>query len=257
MPRPVATVVIPVYNQKPEWLVQAVQSAADQTVPVEIIVVDDGSDDQFLFLAPVRQIRHENNKGIAAALNTGIKAMTTDWFCWLSSDDLMAMEKTAIQLRYLQETGLKASCHPYEVVNPGGGLIGYSAIPPLMVEDIARCKELGSPIPDHWQYKTLIAQQQDFSGNCWVNGSTCMIHRSVIEDVGGLDESLSYSQDWMWWVNIGRKYHWLFINKILGRRREGNNLTERISQDHALRLQRDAEDRRVREVARSYLHEMR
>jgi glycosyltransferase involved in cell wall biosynthesis len=89
---PVASIVIPTYNQRPQYLAEAVNSALGQTVPnVEVIVVDDGSDeppfaDRDLKPENLQIIRHETNRGIAAALNTGIRASSAPWVCWLSSD---------------------------------------------------------------------------------------------------------------------------------------------------------------------------
>ncbi|MGD8200615.1 glycosyltransferase family 2 protein [Ornithinimicrobium sp. W1679] len=70
----VVTIVIPTFNDKPEHLAAAVQSAQEQTHPaVEIIVVDDGSD------APVAMddvvVIRQANAGVAAARNRGIEAL--------------------------------------------------------------------------------------------------------------------------------------------------------------------------------------
>lgn len=59
----------------------------------ELVVVDDGSTDATVdvlsgFVDPrIHVIRHEVNRGVCAAKNTGIEAVHGDWFAFLDSDD--------------------------------------------------------------------------------------------------------------------------------------------------------------------------
>ena len=85
------TVIIPTYN-RPELTLRAINSVHRQrpVPPAEIIVVDDGSHDNTAELAGrsgVRIIRHEHNRGLSAARNTGISAATHEWVALLDSDD--------------------------------------------------------------------------------------------------------------------------------------------------------------------------
>lgn len=86
------SVVIPVYNRaKP--LADAIQSVLDQTVPAtEIIVVDDGSDDDPLavvdnFRDPRIRLLRQENAGGGAARNAGIEAASGTHIAFLDSDD--------------------------------------------------------------------------------------------------------------------------------------------------------------------------
>lgn len=95
------TVCIPTYNDK-EHLWNAVKSAVDQTVlPLEIIVVDDGSDpDQGLLVSDlldgglVRVVR-VTNRGLSAARNTGLMLARGSAFLPLDADD--SIEPTYIE----------------------------------------------------------------------------------------------------------------------------------------------------------------
>lgn len=87
------SIVIPLFNQK-EFFVEAVESALAQSVPVEIIVVDDGSTDGGRFLADEYvekgvKVIHQVNKGLASARNTGIMNATGEFILPLDADDIL------------------------------------------------------------------------------------------------------------------------------------------------------------------------
>lgn len=84
------SILIPIFNQK-EYFVEAVESALAQTVPVEIIVVNDGSTDGSNFLveeyADRVKVIHQVNKGLPSARNTGIMNAKGEYILPLDADD--------------------------------------------------------------------------------------------------------------------------------------------------------------------------
>jgi glycosyltransferase involved in cell wall biosynthesis len=237
---PVASVVIPVYNQKPEVLRAAVKSALAQTVPVEVIVVDDGSDvpvsdvlvgliaeDGVQVGASLRIHAHPGNQGISAALNTGIADMTTDWFAWLSSDDLFDPRKVEYHLASLLAADAKAGYTGYNLVFDNGNMIGH-VVTALFPSRAEQMKVLGRV--------------------CAINGSTVMIHRSVFDSVGLFDADYRYGQDWEFWCRAGERFFWHGIPDKLTTRREFGNLTARLNAkaDPVKTAKRDAEDAAIR-----------
>jgi glycosyltransferase involved in cell wall biosynthesis len=92
------SVIIPVYNVEP-YIERCLLSALDQTYQdLEIILVDDCSQDRSLEIAGkvisdhrrshrVRILKHSQNRGPAAARNTGIEASTGEYVYFLDSDD--------------------------------------------------------------------------------------------------------------------------------------------------------------------------
>jgi len=93
--KPLASIVIPTYNRA-RLLERAVKSALAQTFqPTEVIVVDDGSTDDTpvvvrgLHDSRLRYIRHDTNRGAAAAINTGISAALGAFISFLDSDDVV------------------------------------------------------------------------------------------------------------------------------------------------------------------------
>lgn len=86
------SIIIPTYNQQ-DFVADAIQSALDQTVPCEVIVINDGSTDNSLevinsFKDKVKVI-DQNNKGLPSARNTGIMNATGDYILPLDSDDIL------------------------------------------------------------------------------------------------------------------------------------------------------------------------
>jgi glycosyltransferase involved in cell wall biosynthesis len=96
------SVMIGVYNGA-RYLAEAIESVLAQTHPAsEVIVVDDGSEDESGAIAesygsPVRCIRQENG-GMAAARNRAIGEATGDYFAFLDADDRFRPDKLEAQL---------------------------------------------------------------------------------------------------------------------------------------------------------------
>jgi glycosyltransferase involved in cell wall biosynthesis len=102
--KPLVSVIIPTYNRG--WIVQeAVDSVLAQDFSdYELIVVDDGSDDNTpeILKAYGRQITilHQPNKGVSAARNRGIAAAAGRFIAFLDSDDLWLPKKPGSETVY-------------------------------------------------------------------------------------------------------------------------------------------------------------
>ncbi|MCX7919858.1 MAG: glycosyltransferase family 2 protein [bacterium] len=88
MKRPVS-VYIPAYNVE-KYLATCIEYIQKQTYPVsEILVIDDGSTDTTADIAkqyPVKLIQHQQNQGLAAVRNTGVKNAKYDYVASLDAD---------------------------------------------------------------------------------------------------------------------------------------------------------------------------
>jgi glycosyltransferase involved in cell wall biosynthesis len=92
---PEVSVVIPCFNHG-SFLLEALESLRDLSdVPLEIIIVDDGSTDpetieilRELSIGGLR-VLHQKNSGVAAARNHGIAASTAPFYIPLDSDNLL------------------------------------------------------------------------------------------------------------------------------------------------------------------------
>jgi glycosyltransferase involved in cell wall biosynthesis len=88
---PKISLYIPCCNAE-ACLARVLEGALSQSLPVdEILVVDDGSRDRTCEVAaryPVTVVRHERNRGLGAARNTGILRARNDLVAWLDADCL-------------------------------------------------------------------------------------------------------------------------------------------------------------------------
>ena len=120
MPHPVPTpshplisVVMPVYNAA-AYVGAAVRSILGQTYPhLELLIVDDGSTDDSM--AAIEALAANDPRirplsvphgGTSGALNAGVRAAAGDYIAILDSDDLALPERLAVQLDWIQRTGV-------------------------------------------------------------------------------------------------------------------------------------------------------
>ncbi len=104
---PLVSILIPCYNAE-SWIEETLQSVLAQTYSaIEIIVVDDGSNDRsnellqaFVARQQIKLIRQEN-RGQAAAFNHALQYARGQFIQFLDADDLLHKEKIAIQVNTL------------------------------------------------------------------------------------------------------------------------------------------------------------
>ena len=100
------SIIIPTYNRA-KFLLEAVNSVFNQTVkPFEIIVIDDGSNDntkEVLENLDVKYI-YQKNRGVSSARNRGVKEAKGDWICFLDSDDIWLEDKLKEQILFHQNS---------------------------------------------------------------------------------------------------------------------------------------------------------
>jgi glycosyltransferase involved in cell wall biosynthesis len=79
--------IIPVLGPQP-LLQRAIESVLANPGIRELFVVDDGSFDPLALAAhpKLEIIRHDRNKGAAAARNTGARAAKCEWLAFLDAD---------------------------------------------------------------------------------------------------------------------------------------------------------------------------
>ena len=99
------SVVIPVYNGA-RYLSECIESVCGQTLPAtEIIVVDDGSEDETPKVAAgwSDRVRYQriSHGGPASARNHGVRLVATDVLAFIDSDDIWLPSKLELQMAAL------------------------------------------------------------------------------------------------------------------------------------------------------------
>jgi hypothetical protein len=181
MATPLVSIITPCFRQA-HFLSAAIESVLAQTYPhVEIIVVNDGSDDNTDEVAQtykdkITYIRQEN-KGLCGARNTAIAAAKGEYFLFLDSDDLL--DRNAIQ-SMVEAVGGKRDCL---------ALIGLR----FFETDPAQGKE--KLLPDEPLLPRLFADNIA-PPHCYLTPA------HLVKAVGGFSQRAPGCEDWELWTRI-------------------------------------------------------
>ena len=171
MTLPVA-VVIPTFNRA-HTLPRAIDSVLQQTnAPNEIWIVDDGSvdgtADYVTTQYPELSFVYQDNAGVSAARNTGIKQSNSPWIAFLDSDDEWLPGKLEQQFAAIAENPDSRIFHTDEIWIRNG----------KRVNPMQKHKKQGGDI-----FTQSLAL-------CAMSPSTVILHRSLLQDEGLFDETL-------------------------------------------------------------------
>lgn len=199
------SVIIPVFNRQ-DFIQRAIDSVLAQSLkPREIIVVDDGSSDN---TARVLESYHDSitylfqeNSGVSAARNRGIKHANGRWIALLDSDDVWHPTKLQEQFDYHDR-------HP-------GIFISHTGERWIRNNREIKQKKIHKK-PSGWCFNENI----DF---CKIAPSTIMIDAKVFEKVGYFDEDLEVCEDYDLWLRILREYEIALVDSILTTKYAGHD----------------------------------
>lgn len=205
--RPDVSVIIPVHNGAC-FLEQALASIAGQDVSddgangvgVEVVVVDDGSDDESAEIAARlgATVLRQANLGPAAARNAGVARSRGRRLAFLDADDMWTEDKLSFQLDRLDRgagCGITLGCQDLIIEN--GSSPAWVSEPPAWM-------------PFEWR---------SHASNHLVLASM-LVDRTVFDRIGLFDEELRHSEDVDWMLRAmeaGEKID--FTEHVLLRRR--------------------------------------
>lgn len=109
------SIIIPVFNTSVDALDRSIRSAIFQSAPVEILVVDDGSnditasylDDNYAHLQNVTVI-HKSNGGVSSARNVGLEYAQGEFIAFLDADDELKLNFLSDAIKILENTEIDA-----------------------------------------------------------------------------------------------------------------------------------------------------
>ena len=199
---PAVSVIIPAYNLA-RFLPLAVQSVFKQTLQdFEVIVVDDGSTDEtrevvqpFMEDGRFRYI-YQENQGLSATRNTGIRAAKGKYIALLDADDTFLPHKLAVQTAWLQE-------------NDEYGMV---------VSGYYYMDEQGNPVNEqHPWLRMPRLETVDWLFDCPIVPHSVLVKKYWLERVGGFDTQYRRVEDWDMWIRLahaGCKMGW--VEEVIG-----------------------------------------
>lgn len=130
MNQPLVSVIMPVYNGA-DYIREAVDSVFRQEVPLELLVIDDGSTDEteevlaaYLCREDFRYLKNNKNMGAAGSRNRGVREAKGRYVAFLDADDWWEDGKLKEQLKVLKRTGYVLCSTGRELMHPDGSSTG-------------------------------------------------------------------------------------------------------------------------------------
>ncbi|MGT2968642.1 glycosyltransferase [Streptococcus azizii] len=116
------SIIIPIYNVE-AYLSQCLDSVyqLDRQIQYEVILVDDGSTDSSSRILETYSTRyaerttviHQQNQGLSAARNSGMRVAKGDYLLFVDSDDVIEADKVELLLRGAQKDGVEIALGEY------------------------------------------------------------------------------------------------------------------------------------------------
>ena len=210
-PNPEITVAICLYNSS-AFIDATLASVLDQTfADFEVLLVDDGSTDGCLDSvqqrfndARIRVVR-QPHAGLGAARVTSVSAAQGRYIAFLDHDDLWEREKLAVQVamaRDRPDAGL-VFCPCTYIDAEGCAIDGPASRLDLRALDLSAGGALTSLLRH----------------GCFIELSSVLMPKAVVDRVGGFNPSLVYVEDFDLWLRVARTMAMAYVPAPLVRRR--------------------------------------
>ena len=201
---PEISVIIPTYNRV-SMVVEAVESVlAQDMTDFELIVINDGSTDETEERLSVYGSRlkyyQQENAGVSAARNRGVRFSVAPLLAFLDSDDLWLPSKLQVQHAYMTENPEIHICQTEEIWWRNGRRVNPK-------------KHHQKPAGDIFQRSLEL---------CLVSPSAVMMRRELLEKVGYFDEELPMAEDYDLWLRVAVDYPVVLLPEPLVIKRGGH-----------------------------------
>lgn len=193
---PLVSIIVPSYQQA-GFLRAAIDSILSQGYqPIEVLVLDGGSTDGSREILESYGdkiwFRSGLDGGQCNAINEGFKKSRGEIVAWLNSDDFYYPGAVAHAVEVLTR-------HPEAVLVYGEGN--------LVAKDGSVIWRFPETVPfDLWR----LANHSDY-----ILQPTVFFRRKLLFEVGLLDEDLNWSLDWDLWIRLGKRFPFIYTDKLL------------------------------------------
>jgi glycosyltransferase involved in cell wall biosynthesis len=211
MTMPLISVIIPVYNCA-EYLPKALASVLDQNnVTVEVIVVDSSTDNSCATFSSQSESRvryvYQEPRGVSAARNLGIQHAHGEYIAFQDADDEWLSEKLLAQMAALQRYPDAGLVFTDTMAFSDGGVV-QDAMSRHILRDW--CQANATQVPGCYvgdTYAQLLMRN-------FMNTSSVMVRRTVLEQSGSFDESFKVGEDYDLWLRIARSHRMIFLDRV-------------------------------------------
>lgn len=214
MTAPLVTVICLCYNQK-RFVREAVESVINQTyTPIQLIVVDDASTDgspetinQLKVQYPQLEVLLLNeNMGNCRAFNQGLVQAKGEYLIDLAADDVLLPDRIRKGVEVLQQAGDEFGVHfcDAELIDETGSFVSHHSD-----------KYPHHTIPQGDIYVEVIQRY-------FICPPTIMFRKSVMDRLGGYDETLAY-EDFDFWIRSSRQFKYTYSPEPLVKKRVVKN----------------------------------
>jgi glycosyltransferase involved in cell wall biosynthesis len=179
------SVVIPALNRS-RLLHRALLSVSEQRIrPVEVLIIDDGSHpplnpSHYSQYPNLKFFRNEVTEGVASSRNKGIKQAQGNWIALLDSDDEWDSSKLEKQLELTKTSDGIRAIHTDEKWIRNGNEV----LPPRYLDK-----------SNHLLWERSLR-------HCLICPSSVLLHKSVFDEIGFFDESLTVCEDYDFWLRL-------------------------------------------------------
>jgi glycosyltransferase involved in cell wall biosynthesis len=223
---PVFSIITPTYR-RPVLLVRNIRSVISQTYAnYEHIIVDDSNDPETERVVKefddnrIVFLKHSNQKGAAAAYNTGIKASKGEFITFLDDDDEYLPQ-------YLEKMHHKFSSSDRDC---------------FVWTGISRVRDIkeGERLIANVTWPPVFNKKEDslIASTSIGNGFGVCIRKRWIESVGPYDENLKYGSDTDFMMRLAQKYPCQTIPEILVKihKHDNDQLTDRSNYEERVKV---------------------
>jgi glycosyltransferase involved in cell wall biosynthesis len=212
---PLVSIILPTYNGA-KYLPEAIESCLSQTYRHwELIVVDDSSTDRTPEILTkyagrdprIRPIRHQVNRKLPGALNTGHVTATGKYLTWTSDDNRFVPSAIEQLVGFLEQ-------------NPTIGLVYADAV--FIDEHGHELRGFPAESPSKLAYYNAV-------GGCF------MYRRSVYQATGGYDTELFLAEDYDYWLRVYRQFDIARLPRVLYQFRQHDESLTSTSRSDAVR----------------------
>ena len=214
---PKASIIVPAYNAE-QYIRKTLDSILDQSFQdFELIIIDDGSSDETAKIiaqyddSRIRYYHQENSGKPAIPRNRAIKKARGELIFIFDSDDIMLPDKLATTIESMELaplaglafTGFACIDERDKVTNPDF-LAPYQTLHSLEKTTVSK-------------NAYLINAKEALKGlaiSNYLGTSGVAIRREVFEQLGGFDEEVRNSDDYLMWQAVASRYDFLYIPDI-------------------------------------------